>query len=101
MLESAGYEVYDLGRDVPLQKFIDKAKEVQADVIAMSTLMSTTMPGMKRVIEMLEEEGIRKDYKVIIGGAPLSPAYANKIQADGYSPNAVEAVKLVDRLLES
>lgn len=101
MLESAGYEVYDLGRDVPLQKFIDKAKEVQADVIAMSTLMSTTLPGMKRVIEMLEEEGIRKDYKIIIGGAPVSPAFASKIQADGYSPNAVEAVKLVDRLLEN
>jgi dimethylamine corrinoid protein len=101
MLESGGYEVYDLGRDVPLQKFIDKAKEVQADVIAMSTLMSTTLPGMKRVIEMLEEEGIRKDYKIIIGGAPVSPAFASKIKADGYSPNAVEAVKLVDRLLEN
>jgi corrinoid protein of di/trimethylamine methyltransferase len=100
MLETAGYEIYDLGRDVPLQKFVDKAKEVQADVIAMSTLMSTTMPGMKRVIEMLEEEGIRKNYKVIIGGAPISPAFANKIKADGYSANAVEAVTLVDRLLQ-
>ncbi len=100
MLESAGYEMYDLGRDVPLQSFVDKAKEVHADVIAMSTLMSTTMPGMQRVIELLEEEGIRQECKVIIGGAPISSAFAAKIHADGYSANAVEAVKLVDRLLQ-
>ncbi|NLK52322.1 MAG: cobalamin-binding protein [Syntrophomonadaceae bacterium] len=101
MLEAAGYAIHDLGRDVPLRNFVAKAKEVQADVIAMSTLMSTTMPGMKRVIELLEEEGIRQDYKVIIGGAPISPAFAKAIQADGYSANAVEAVKLVDRLVQA
>jgi len=99
MLEAAGYEMHDLGRDVPLQRFVDKAKEIDADVIAMSTLMTTTMPEMGRVIEMLEKEGLRDKIKVIVGGAPISPAFARKIGADGYSANAVEAVKLVDRLV--
>ncbi len=99
MLESAGYEMHDLGRDVALQCFVDKAKEINADVIAMSTLMSTTMPGMRQVIEMLEAEGLRDKVKVIVGGAPISPAFTQKIGADGYSATAVEAVKLVNRLL--
>ncbi len=91
--------MHDLGRDVALQNFVDKAKEINADVIAMSTLMSTTMPGMGRTIEMLEAEGFRDKVKVIVGGAPISPAFAQKIGADGYSANAVEAVKLVNRLM--
>lgn len=99
MLEAGGYEMYDLGRDVPLQKFVEKAKEVNADVIAMSTLMSTTMPGMGKVVELLKEAGMRDDVKVIIGGAPISWSFAKKIGADGYSENAVEAVKLVDNLM--
>lgn len=101
MLEASGYEVYDLGRDVPLYSFVNKAREVQADIIAMSTLMSTTMSGMKRVVEILEEEDMRNQVKVIIGGAPISPAFAEKIRADGYSPSAVEAVKLVEELLRN
>jgi dimethylamine corrinoid protein len=99
MLESSGYETYDLGRDVPLHRFIDKAKEVDANVIAMSTLMSTTMPGMGKVIELLKAAGIRDRVKVIIGGAPISLAFAQKIGADAYSSNAVDAVKVVDRLM--
>ncbi len=99
MLEAAGFEMYDLGRDVQLEEFVNKAKEVDADVVAMSTLMSTTMPGMGKVIELLKEAGIRDDVKVIIGGAPLSWSYAKKIGADGYSDNAVEAVRLVKNLL--
>ena len=99
MLEAAGYEMYDLGRDVKLDSFVEKAKEVGADVVAMSTLMSTTMPGMGKVVDMLKEAGIRDNVKVIIGGAPLSWAYAKKIGADGYSDNAVEAVRLVEDLL--
>lgn len=99
MLEAGGYEMYDLGRDVPLQKFVEKAKEVNANVIAMSTLMSTTMPGMGKVVELLKEAGMRDDVKVIIGGAPISWSFAKKIGADGYSENAVEAVKLVDHLM--
>jgi dimethylamine corrinoid protein len=99
MLEAAGYETYDLGRDVPLQNFVDKAKEVDADVVAMSTLMSTTMPGMGEIVEMLKAAGIREKVKVIIGGAPISMAFAKKIGADGYATNAVEAVKTVDQLM--
>lgn len=99
MLESSGYEVYDLGRDVPLVQFVDKAREVNADLIAMSTLMSTAMPNMGKVITLLEEAGMRDQVKVIIGGGPISAAFADRIGADGYSENAVEAVKLVDRLL--
>lgn len=99
MLEAAGYEMHDLGRDVPLQHFVAKAKEIDADVIAMSTLMSTTMPGMGQVIDMLKEAGLRDRVKVIIGGAPISLAFAKKIGADGYSANAVEAVKVIGRLV--
>ncbi|ATW26708.1 cobalamin-binding protein [Candidatus Formimonas warabiya] len=99
MLESAGYEMFDLGRDVPLRDFVNKAKEVNADIIALSTLMSTTMPGMAKVIDMLKTEGIRNNVKVIIGGGPIAPAFAKKIGADGYSSNALDAVKLADRLM--
>ncbi len=99
MLEAAGYEIYDLGRDVPLQDFVDKAKQVKASGIAMSTLMSTTMPGMGKVIEKLKQAGIRDSIKVIIGGAPISLAFAQKIGADGYAANAVEAVKLMNSLM--
>jgi corrinoid protein of di/trimethylamine methyltransferase len=98
MLESAGYELIDLGKDVPLIKFIDTVKESGAQVVAMSTLMSTSMNNMKKVIEMLEQEGLRQKVKIIVGGGPISPAFAEKIGADGYSVNAIEAVKLVDQL---
>lgn len=67
--------MYDLGRDVPLRNFIDKAKEVDADLICLSTLMTTTMPGMKRVVEMLKEENLHGKIKVMIGGGPVSQAY--------------------------
>lgn len=99
MLEAAGYEMFDLGRDVPLQDFVDKVKEVGADVLALSTLMSTAMPGMGELIKMLEAEGIRDKVKVIIGGAPISWDFCHKIGADGYSVSAVEAVTLVDNLM--
>ena len=99
MLESAGYEMIDLGRDVAVDDFISTAKEQGAEVIALSTLMSTSMVNMEKVIQGLEAAGIRDQVKVIVGGAPISPAFAEKIGADGYSANAVEAAKLVDRLL--
>ncbi len=94
MLETAGFEMYDLGRDVPLEKFIEKVKEVDADLICLSTLMTTTMPGMKRVVEMLKQENLYGKTKVLIGGGPISQTYCDKINAHGYSSNAVEAVKL-------
>jgi dimethylamine corrinoid protein len=78
MLEVEGYRVYDLGKDVPLEQFVKKAKEVQADVIAMSSLMSTPMLGMGKVIDMLKEEGLREKISVIVGGASVSPAFAQK-----------------------
>ena len=99
MLEGSGFQVYDLGRDVPLQDFVNKAKEVDADIIAMSTLMSTTMGGMKNVIEILEEEGIRDKYKVIIGGCPIWQSFADKIGADAYGDDVSEAVRIAKRLV--
>ncbi|MDO4533515.1 MAG: corrinoid protein [Coriobacteriia bacterium] len=98
MLETAGFDMYDLGRDVPLDAFIEKAKEVDADIIAMSTLMTTTMGGMGTVIKKLEEAGIRDKVKVMIGGGPISRKFADEIGAEGYSRNAVEAVKLAKQL---
>lgn len=99
MMDTAGFEMYDLGRDVPLDAFVDKAIEVNASLVCMSTLMTTTMVGMKTVIEKLQERGIRDKVKVMIGGSPISQKYADEIGADGYSTNAVEAVKLAKRLL--
>ena len=99
MMETAGFDMIDLGRDVPLQKFVDTAKEKKAKLICLSTLMTTTMGGMETVIRLLEEAGIRDQVKVMIGGGPISQKYADKIGADGYSQNAVEAVKLAKNLL--
>ena len=101
MLESAGYETFDLGRDVPVQDFVDKVKEEKADVLALSTLMSTAMVNMGEIVKLLEASGIREQVKVIIGGAPVSWDFAHRIGADGYSSNAVEAVSLVDRLMDT
>lgn len=98
MLEVAGFEVFDLGRDVPARQFVDRALEVKADVIALSTLMTTTMEQMAQVVRILETEAIRHRFKVIVGGAPLSQQYADKIGADGYAPRAAQAVQLAKRL---
>lgn len=100
MLEVAGFEVHDLGRDVPPRKFVDYALEVNADVIGLSTLMTTTMERMRDVIQILEKENIRDRFKVIVGGSPLSQAFADRIGADGYSAKAAQAVLLVKKLLQ-
>lgn len=99
MLETAGFEMYDLGRDVPLQSFVDKAIDVNASFVCMSTLMTTTMSGMAGVVNLLREAGIRDKVKVVVGGGPISKKFADTIGADGYSQNAVEAVKLIKNLL--
>ncbi len=99
MLETAGFEMYDLGRDVPLQSFVDKAIDVNASFVCMSTLMTTTMSGMAVVVNLLREAGIRDKVKVVVGGGPISKKFADTIGADGYSQNAVEAVKLIKNLL--
>lgn len=101
MMETAGFEMIDLGRDVPLQKFVETAQAEGAELVCMSTLMTTTMGGMAEVIEKLKEAGIREQVKVMIGGGPISQKYADKIGADGYSRNAVEAVKLAKNLMNS
>jgi len=99
MLESSGFEIYDLGRDVLPVDFVNKAIEVEADVIALSTLMTTTMDGMREVIEILKEKNIRERYKVIVGGAPINQFFADKIGADGYARNAADGVDLIKDLL--
>lgn len=99
MLETSGFDVVDLGRDVSPLRFVDTAKELNAQIIALSTLMTTTMDGMQEVVLLLKNQGIRDRYKVIVGGGPISPGFANRIGADGYATNAAEAVKLAKKLL--
>lgn len=99
MLESGGFEVLDLGRDIPPAQFVSKAEEYGADIIGIATLMTTTMPGMREVVDILSNKGIREKYKVIVGGGPISPAFAKKIGADGYARNAADAVKVAQELL--
>lgn len=98
MLESAGFEVHDLGRDVPLLKFVEYAEEVKADIICMSTLMTTTMLGMKTVIDELKKRNIRDKYKVMIGGGPISNQFAYEIGADLYTKDATEAVRCLKEI---
>ena len=99
MLESAGYNVVDLGRDVPPAKFIAKAQEIGAKIIAASTLMTTTMEGLNEIVRQLDAANIRQEYKFLIGGAPISQSFADKIGADAYADNAAEAVRLADQLV--
>lgn len=101
MLETGGFSVHDLGRDVAVDSFVNYVKENDVDIVAISSLMTTTMPGMDAVINRLTEEGLRDKVKVMIGGAPVSPAYAEKIGADGYSRNAIEAVELAKTLMSA
>lgn len=99
MLETSGFDVIDLGRDIPPAVFVEKAKEISASIIALSTLMTTTMDGMAEVINILKSEEIRDRFKVMIGGGPISQNFADKIGADGYSVNAAEAVRLARKLV--
>ncbi len=93
MLRANGFKVHDLGCDTSSLSFIDKAKEAKADIIAVSSLMTTTMPFMKDIIEALEAAGIRDQYKVLVGGGPVSEEWAKLIGADGYGRDAAEAVR--------
>ena len=99
MLEGAGFEIVDLGVDVAPEKFVEAVKTKSADVVAMSALLTTTMPSMKDTIAALEENGLRDRVKVIIGGAPVTQSYADSIGADGYAPDAASAVDKVKELL--
>jgi methylmalonyl-CoA mutase cobalamin-binding domain/chain len=99
MLETSGFDITDLGRDVPPVRFVETAREINADIIALSTLMTTTMDGMQEVVNLLEQQNVRDSFKVMVGGGPISPAFAKRIGADGYASNAAEAVKLAKALL--
>ena len=94
MLAANGFEVTDLGADVPVAKFVETAEEKGADWIAISALLTTTMPGQKKVIEQLEAKSLRRGVKVMVGGAPCSEEWASEIGADGYAGHAVAAVAL-------
>ena len=98
MLEGNGFEVMDLGVDVAPEKFVEAVKN-GAQVIGMSALLTTTMPMMKAVIEMLNAEGLRDQVKVMIGGAPITQEYADQIGADGYSTDAASAAELAQKLI--
>lgn len=100
MLMANGFEVHDLGRDVPCEAFIEKAKEINAHLIGMSTLMTTTMSNMERVIELLEQQGMRENIVVMVGGGPISQQFALHIGADGYEHDASSAAKLAKCLVE-
>lgn len=99
MLETAGYQLIDLGRDVPPQRFVTVAKNEQAQMIAAATLMSTTMDGMEKIIRLLEDAGLRDAVKVVVGGGPVSPAFAKRIGADAYAANATEAVRVAKEMI--
>ena len=100
LMSAEGFEVFDLGADVPVGKFIDKAEEVGAKIICISALLTTTMVGQKKLIDQLKERNIRDKFKVLIGGAPVSKKWVEEIGADGSAENAVSAVKLARKLLE-
>jgi len=98
MLQAGGFEVYDLGADVRLERFIEKAEEVGAGMICLSALLTTTMTNQRRLLGLLKDRGLRDKYKVLVGGAPASRKWAEEIGADGYAENAVAAVKLAKSL---
>jgi corrinoid protein of di/trimethylamine methyltransferase len=99
MMSAAGFQVYDLGVDVPTATFVAKVKETGANLLGLSALLTTTMTVQRQVIEALEEAGIRDQVKVILGGAPVSQEWAETIGADGYAEDAVGAIELARRLV--
>jgi 5-methyltetrahydrofolate--homocysteine methyltransferase len=98
MMESAGYQVINLGVDVTPEKFLDAVKEHNPDFVAMSALLTTTMLSMKDTIEVLKAEGLKDNVKCIVGGAPVSQEFADEIGADGFAPDAASATELCDSL---
>ena len=100
LLEGGGFEVIDLGVNVTPEKFIETVNAKQANIIAMSALLTTTMPSMKTTIDALKQAGVRGKVKVLIGGAPITQKYADEIGADGYSENAVGAVALAKKAVK-
>jgi trimethylamine corrinoid protein len=99
MLSAHGFQVIDLGADVKLEKFIEKAEEEKADCICLSALLTTTMLGQKKFVEMLKEKNLYGQYKVMVGGAPVNQKWSDDIGADGYAENAMIAVRAVRNIL--
>lgn len=99
MLEGGGFEVHDLGADVPAEKFVAAVREKNPHLVCMSALLTVTMPAMRTTIQALQEAGVRQQVKVMVGGAPVTPDYAREIGADGYADNASSAVKKARELL--
>jgi len=99
MLTANGFEVHDIGCDAPTSKFVEKVKAVNPDIIGMSALLTTTMPKMTEVINALKKEGLRGKVKIIVGGAPVSAAWAEQIGADSYGEDAMAAVDVVKKLV--
>jgi len=97
MLKGAGYEVIDIGIDIPPEKFVEEAKAANAEVVGMSALLTTTMPALEKTVKALKDSGIKA--KLIVGGAPVTQGFADKIGADGYSADAASAVDLVKSIL--
>ncbi len=99
MLEGAGFKVMDLGVDLTVEKLMEQIETVKPDIVGLSALLTTTMPEMRRSIQVLKERGLKEKVKVMVGGAPVSAAFANEIGADGYGADATEAVELARRLI--
>lgn len=100
MLSANGFEVHDLGADVQLEKFVEKAEEESADFICLSALLTTTMLGQKRVVEIIKEKNLSDRIKVLVGGAPVNQKWADDIGADGYGENAMVAVKVAQKIIK-
>jgi len=100
LLKSHGFKVVDLGRDVPASAFLDAAEKEKADIVALSALMTTTLPAQKRTISLFSEVRKREDYYIIVGGGAVSREWAHEIGSDGYSPDAAGAVELCKKLLK-
>jgi methylmalonyl-CoA mutase cobalamin-binding domain/chain len=99
LLEGGGFDVLDLGADVPPEKFIEAVNHTGAHIVALSALLTTTMPGMKNTVEALKQAGIREKVKVMVGGAPVTQQFAEQIGADGYAENASSAVGVARKLV--
>jgi len=100
MLSANGFEVHDLGADVQLEKFVEKAEEESADFICLSALLTTTMLGQKRVVEIIKEKNLSDRIKVLVGGAPVNQKWADDIGANGYGENAMVAVKVAQKIIK-
>ena len=101
MLQGAGFDVIDLGVDMSTEELTQKVEEIRPDILGLSALLTTTMPEIKNVIETLKDKGLRNSVKVMVGGAPLNVAFAEKVGADGYGEDAAEAVVLARSLIEA